>query len=221
MKAQLSVFVLAFFAIVFTSCHKHVIRGNGSVITEVRSVGTFSKVVANGSSNVTIVEDDEYKVILTGYGNLINAYETRVSGDKLVLEFEDKFWNVKNDNVEIEVHTPYVDKVTINGSGDIDVHSGFRQDNFFANVSGSGNIRVTNNKYKSVNAEVNGSGNIDLESSTCESAYINISGSGEVYVFVTDFLKVNISGSGDVWYSGDPLSTDFSISGSGKVHKRN
>jgi len=221
MKQYLAFITIALLAIGTTSCHKKVLRGEGPTITETRFVGEFSKIEANGSARVVVVEDDDYSVIVTGYGNLIPMYETKVNGDRLVLQYKDRFWNVRNDNITVEVHTPFVDKVSLNGSGNISIGSGFDQTRLMTDINGSGNIYVSGSKYNSVSADINGSGTFDSENSDVNNVYISISGSGDAYVSVNEYLKVNINGSGDVYYRGDPGRVETSISGSGKVHKRN
>lgn len=216
-------FIAAMLAIaVFTgasSCKKRVLRGEGPIISETRNLAEFSKVVTNGSEYVTIIKDDVYKVVISGYSSLIPQYETIVRGDKLILEYEDRYWNVKNSNIKVEVHTPYVDDVVLNGSGSVYVASGYDQANFYAEISGSGDVTLGHSYYERLDMEINGSGNIDAENAEAASAYARISGSGNIYTWVTDYLSVDISGSGDVYYKGNPRTKEISISGSGRVRR--
>ena len=203
------------------SCRKHFIKGEGPIETEIRSVSDFSEIVADGSIDVTVVKDNEYKVVLTGYGNLIPIFETKVNGDRLTLQYENRYHNVRNDNLEIEVHTPYVEKLVLNGSGDAVITSGFVQEKIEGKINGSGNISVNNCEVTTLTADINGSGTFKSTSTEADNVFTYISGSGDIYVHVNEFLKVRSSGSGDVWYSGDPDITDIDISGSGDVHKKN
>lgn len=202
-----------------TSCHKRVLKGSGREVSETRVLSSFAKIEANGSTGISVVKDSVYSVIVTGYSNLVPLYETRVNGDRLILQYEERFWNIRNDNIRIEVHTPYVDKVSLNGSGSVTVNSGFEQDNFKADLNGSGNINVKGNKYYVIDADVNGSGDIDAETSIAEESYCRVSGSGNIYVNVNKYLDVNISGSGNVYYKGNP-KVKTNISGSGDVRPR-
>lgn len=219
MKKIATIIGISILAMGATSCHK-IVKGGGAQVSDTRTLNTFSKVEADGSSEVTIVKDSVYMVIVSGYSNLVPAYETKVKGDRLVLGFKDNFWNVKNDNIKVEVHTPYVDKVSMNGSGNIHTGSGFIQDHFEGDINGSGNINVSNNTYKRLKTRVNGSGTFNSETCEAEDVDADISGSGDIYVKVSNHLKVRISGSGNVYYRGNPATTDVDISGSGKVNKR-
>lgn len=220
MKNIIALAGLSILSLSITSCHKHVLKGEGNIESETRVLQDFSKIEADGSTTVTIVKDTEYKAIVTGYGNIIPVYETKVKGERLVLKYKNGYWNIRNSNITVEVHTPYVDKVSVNGSGNVELQGGFEQDNLTANINGSGTLDVLNNKYRNFNADVNGSGDIRAASAQCNIVDANISGSGTIEVYVLDHLNVDISGSGDVYYQGNP-TTNISISGSGSVQKRN
>ncbi|MBZ0098076.1 MAG: DUF2807 domain-containing protein, partial [Taibaiella sp.] len=145
-------------ALGFASCHKRGIKGEGNIVSETRMVGEFAKIEANGSTDVTVVADDEYFVIVKGYSNLVPIYKTNVSGDRLILEFKEGYWNVRNDNITVEVHTPYVDKVSLNGSGSIYVGAGYDHERLDANINGSGNVEVANSTFRYMDVFINGSG---------------------------------------------------------------
>lgn len=219
MKSTLIVVAGALLITTAASCSKNRLHGEGSVISDSRSVGTFTRVESNGSTNVTVVKDSVYKVIVTGYENLVPAYETVVSGDKLSLEFKDKYHNIRNNNVTVEVHTPNIEYFSINGSGDVVMNGGFNGSSFEGKINGSGELRVNNSTYKTFKADVNGSGDIIASSTTCESGHANISGSGNIELNVTKSLYVKISGSGNVSYWGNP-TTEIDVSGSGNVKKK-
>lgn len=208
-------------ALGFASCHKKGIKGEGNIVSETRTVGEFAKVEANGSTDVTVVSDDEYFVVVKGYSNLVPIYKTKVHGDRLILEFKEGYWNVRNDNITVEVHTPYVDKVSLNGSGSVYVGPGYEHERLDAHINGSGDIEVARNAFTHMDININGSGNFNSEAADVNNVYVKISGSGNAYVTVLDYLKVRISGSGDVYYRGNPSTVDTDISGSGEVHKRN
>lgn len=208
-------------ALGFASCHKKGIKGEGNIVSETRIVGDFAKIEANGSTDVTVVKDDEYFVIVKGYDNLVPVYNTKVKGDRLILEFRKGYWNVRNDNVTVEVHTPYVDKLSLNGSGSIYMGPGYGHDRLDAHINGSGDIEVAGNTFAYMDVNINGSGSFNSETTDVDNVYVRISGSGDASVLVHDYLKVRISGSGDVYYRGNPGTIDTDISGSGKVHKRN
>lgn len=220
MKRTIVLFSFCLAIIGLTSCHKHRLRGEGPEKTEHRALANFNEIDADGSTGITVVKDSTYFAEVIGYANLLSFYETRVKDGRLILKYRDRFWNIRNDNVRVIVHTPYVDQVNLNGSGNVEVHPGFDQDRLNIDVNGSGDINVSGCKYFVTDLKVNGSGSINTENSVTEKVYAHISGSGNMYVNVNQYLEVNISGSGDVYYRGNPSELKINTSGSGKVQKR-
>jgi len=200
------------------ACSKSRIRGEGATISDTRTLPSFSAIDANGSSRVNIVRDSVYKVIVTGYQNLVPVYETQVSAGRLSLQFQDRYHNIRNDNIVVEVHMPAVTEVLLNGSGDIAVAPGFTG-TFLGRINGSGNMRLSGGAFSTATYYINGSGNINALDATADTAYATISGSGNIDLAVRDYLYAKISGSGDITYSGNPV-TQVDVSGSGKVRKQ-
>lgn len=204
---------------VISSCTKLRLRGDGAIVSETRNVSSFTSIDVDGDVDVEVYQSNENKVILTAYQNLIPVYETKVKGNTLKLGFRDGYWNVRNNNMRVEVYTTDVNSVNLNGSGDVRVGSSIASQDFNARINGSGSIVVDNNHFENVNFKVNGSGDIDAKKAVCKNVYADISGSGSIDVNVTNMLTVKISGSGNVNYWGDPVTVNTDISGSGKVRK--
>ncbi|HTN47635.1 MAG TPA: head GIN domain-containing protein [Flavipsychrobacter sp.] len=204
---------------VFTSCSKNFIKGEGRTLTESRDLAEFNAIEANGSVEVEIVSSNENRVEITGYQNLIPVYETDVRNGKLVLEYDDDYINVKNDNLKVKVYSTGVNHIDLNGSGDINAGSDIGT-SMSAEVNGSGKIRFATNYFTSFKPRINGSGEIEAKDATSEEVRAEISGSGDIDVRVTRYLRAYISGSGIIDYWGNPSDgVDTEISGSGKVRK--
>src|SRR6187431_1257788 len=89
--------------ILFSSCNKETIRGEGAISTETRPLPVFTNVELGGSGEATINYGVAYNVTLTGYQNLLLIYETRVEGNTLYLQFKSNVYNVKNNNIKATV----------------------------------------------------------------------------------------------------------------------
>jgi hypothetical protein len=102
----------------FSSCSKEHIKGNGTTVTETRTVSGFSKIDASGSSKVYITQGAVFKVEVKGYSNLLPYYETKQVNNTLQLGYKQDV-NVKNDNIEVYVTLPALTGLELEGSGDI------------------------------------------------------------------------------------------------------
>lgn len=215
------VFAIAALSIIaFSSCSKHRIKGEGSIVSETRSVSGFSGISLNGSEDVEVIPSNENKVIVSGYQNLVPVFKTKVSGSTLNLEFEHNYFNVRNNNIKVTVYTTGISKLDINGSGNITLRDSLKTDRLRMEINGSGNIYTYNNYIENVELDINGSGNINARNTTGRYVYAEISGSGDAEITVKEKLDVKISGSGEIKYWGNPSSVNTDISGSGKVRKQ-
>jgi len=220
MKQLTTILLLSATGIVFSSCHKHSIKGDGSVTSETRNVSSFHTVCANGDVEVRIHQSTDERVVVTGYSNLIPVYKTKVKDGKLTLEFEDGYWNVRNNNIRVDVYTNELSGVDLNGSGDIYVGAGIDGESLHAEINGSGEIEIASNTYDDLSLKVNGSGEIRARDAEADNADARISGSGKITLTVHNYLNAKISGSGTIDYSGNPERVDTEVSGSGKIRKQ-
>lgn len=202
----------------FTSCTK-TITGEGPITTQIRQVSTFSKVKINGSGDVEIVPSNTQQVIISGYTNLLEVYESKVVNGELQLGFESRR-NIRNDNIKVRIEIPDIKSVNINGSGDITINGFLQGTDLYALINGSGRIKIQSSAFNSTSYNINGSGDIFAAAIPSRNSEATITGSGFIELNCTQNLKVRISGSGTIDYYGNPPATDIAISGSGVVRKK-
>ena len=213
--------ILAVFSIlVFTSCRKNTIVGEGPIVTETRQLASFESVDADGSMDVEVYPSTTNKVEVSGYHNLVPVFETEVHNGRLRLKFRDRLFNVRHNNIKVVIYSTSIRSFSINGSGNAHLGTGLISSAMDLSINGSGDIHVEKNKFTNVHCNINGSGNIKGRQCETDHAKVDISGSGSVELSILKTLDVKISGSGDVFYWGDPAITDTDISGSGKIKKR-
>lgn len=217
---QVIILATLFSSIVFTSCRKHTLRGEGSVITVTRDLASFEEVAADGDLDIVIYPSNINQAVITGYENLVPVFETDIRNGKLRLKYPDKYFNIRHNNIKVEVYTTSMRSFSINGSGKADIQAGFPLRDMDLEINGSGDINVANNQFITMHGKISGSGNINARNCTVDNAFLRISGSGNIDLAVLKKLDVHISGSGDVNYWGSPETVETDISGSGKVRKK-
>jgi hypothetical protein len=231
---QLSILIIALTALVTTSCRK--VYGDGPMVTETRDVSNFSGADLRCSGEVIYRQGNEYKVVVTAQQNILDILQTYTSNNRLVIRFKDDVRVRSHDPIRVEVTAPSASGFRISGDGsmrseglltssrmDIDVSgsgnitvSQLKVDYIDANISGSGNITVIEGSANEENTHISGSGNIDLLNVPAANASAETTGSGDTYVNVSQSLDVKITGSGSVFYKGRPVISTR-VSGSGKV----
>lgn len=220
----------------FTSCVK--VKGEGPTLTEQRTANNFQSIRCAMSGEVYIRQDSFYKIEVRAQKNILDILNTSVTGGELKIDFDHNKLIGRHDKVEIYISCPNIEGLSVSGSGNITAMNKIVTSDLDLNISGSGNISLTDVNTNRLSAKISGSGDIDVlsgwattTSSTISGsgsiqltgiasdyANVKISGSGDSRVNVREQLDISISGSGDVYYMGNPRINQ-NISGSGKVHR--
>jgi hypothetical protein len=202
--------------LILSGCYKEKVVGSGNIVSEDRSFnGVFTEIWVDGSIDVMVKQGDSLKIVAKDYENLLPYLKTRISGSRLLVEYEDAW--ISRSKGEVTVTLPRLTTIDIAGSSDIGSIGAFRFDDILVNISGSGNINLTGSAKK-LNMRVSGSGDFNGFDMPIDTARLNITGSGSAQLNVSKILDVTISGSGDVIYKGDP-SVSSNIKGSGRVRR--
>lgn len=213
------------------------VKGNGNLITQNRSVGSFDAVEAAGSFDVYLVKGKEGEMTIQGDENLMEYLETEVKNGDLKIKWKKGYSINTMNNFVVSLAVEEISGLGLSGSGKIESKIPLKSDHFSTSVSGSGDMVITieanelevaisgsgNIDFEGAvnifDASVSGSGDIDAKKLRCKNANLRISGSGGAYLDVSDELFARVSGSGDIKYKGDPAKQDVKVSGSGKVTK--
>lgn len=186
---------------------------------EVRNVDSFTKISFGFPGKLYLKQGSPQKVELEGDEDILKEVETEVSGERLRIGKEDKWFNWNDgDKITVYITVPTIEGVSVSGSGDILGQTKIRTDDLDLNVSGSGSLSLDVEANGDVDANVSGSGDMDLKGHF-KSFESDVSGSGRVVLSATiDALAdFGISGSGKIEASGSADMVKASISGSGKV----
>ncbi len=218
------------------------IKGNGNVVTEERTTGSYEGVSVSGWFDVELVDGKEGGLTIKGEENLLEYIITEVKEGDLVIRVEKgvqiqpSSWK-KDNAILITVPVESISRVALSGSGDIVGKKKLEATNFSASTSGSGDITLDveadsmeasmsgsgdmqlRGKAGNFEVRISGSGDVnafDLEADTVEAT---VSGSADIEVTVHELLKARVSGSGNIEYKGDPKKIDSKSSGSGDITK--
>jgi len=209
------------------------VTGKGAVIKRDLVVASFHGIVVQGSMDVRVSPAPSQAVEVEGQENLVGLVESEV---------RDGIWTIRTSECYrtdkpfiVYIRVPTLDKVIIQGSGDVlgtgtletgsmdltvqgsgDVDLTVKASKVEAFVQGSGTIKL-GGTCDDLNAEVQGSGDVKAGNMSTANATANVNGSGDITVKVAGTLDAVISGSGDVRYKGTPAEIKKQVSGSGDI----
>jgi hypothetical protein len=232
--------VLFAFVFMFNACDKvfSKVKGEGSVVSETRSVKDFKGIELAASGDVYFKQAPEFKVVVETHKNIADILETVVEDGILKIRFKNQLTSISADKLIIRVESPSFDKIELTGSGNMTAENALTGSNIDVLISGSGNIAIKEATFTKVGAKISGSGNVEM-GGTAESGKLDLTGSGninadklkaktvkaailgsgDVACYAETDLDASITGSGSIHYGGNP-SVKMSITGSGNVEKR-
>lgn len=217
------------------------VHGDGNIITEDRAndVSDFDQIELNGSFDLELIQDSEYKVVIEGDEAILRLISSRVSNHRLVVETKSNKCFSSNGSILLRISAKDISKIILSGSGNVYCDS-LTTNNLEVRISGSGDIRLTKLLANHIDAVIAGSGNINLNGA-CDNSFLNIDGSGDIRafnlvqkncdlqingsgnIFTSFFEKLTgtINGSGNVMYKTANGQVNININGSGSVRNEN
>jgi hypothetical protein len=188
---------------------------------ETRSVSTFTEISYRVPGKLYLRQGSPQKVELEGDADVLEEIETKVTGGRLVIGKEGKWfdWNWSNDRITVYITVEKIEGISVAGSGDLVAETKLTADgDLDLNVSGSGSLKADVEARGKLDADISGSGRLDVKG-RCRNFESSISGSGRVVLNanVAEDSKVSVSGSGKIEASGSTKTIQTSISGSGKI----
>lgn len=213
------------------------VRGNGSIKTENRNVGSFEEIEVGGNIDVYFTQGPAGPVRIETDDNLLGLIETETNGDRLVIRVKDDFNIDPTRDNKVYVSAPAIDWFDASGAcsirGENKITSSKALD---IHLSGASHADLDLNA-PAVDADLSGACKLNLRGETkdltidgsgatrakcydlkAENVDIDISGAGDVETFASVKLNVRVSGAGNVKYKGNP-TVNQSVSGAGSVNK--
>ena len=221
---HLLLFGMTFIAVFMVGCAKddtvvnnNQIIGSGRLVTQDRSVGTFSGIQVTNFAKVIITQDAVEQLRIESDDNIIDHVLTSVNGDILVVGLG----NGSYSNVTVNVYASMkaIKHLESVGTAEFSATNAIQTDSILCRITGAGTITLAGTAtFEQV--EIIGAGsihNFDLVAARC---ITTISGSGTIEVNVTSRLDAIIAGSGSIVYAGNPQSVQQSVSGMGSIRPR-
>jgi hypothetical protein len=217
---------------------------NNTATYNSRDVSGFDGIASGGSFKVHVSFGSKESLRIEASDEAIKEIETVVEDGTLKLRFKKRTggWlsNTGDRNfgrIDIYVTAVKLKRLSVSGSGDMDVAGTVKSDKVSSDVSGSGSLTfaVSAESYsagisgsghlevsgtaKSASVKVSGSGGFRGSDLKTDNASVGVSGSGNVNINVNSSLTASVSGSGSVKYSGNATNIVQNRSGSGRISK--
>lgn len=209
-----------------TSCvNLHYSRSTKAVAEDNRQLKGFERIELLGSLDVKYQQADTFSVVVMAPLKVIDDVETRVEGNKLIVNMKgsNKFLNIgvsDSEDVTVYVTSPDFLGIELKGSGDFECKQLLDTDNLDISLKGSGDIKFDDVICDQVNVSLVGSGDVELKNVKMLRSYVDLVGSGDVKVRFDESGSVEsrLTGSGDITLSGNVENYKSTVRGSGDMH---
>lgn len=188
-------------------------QGTGTIATENRELGSFSRLHLGISADVTVSAGEKHRCTVTAEDNILPLILTECSGNELRISSKDNYSTTRG--ITIAIETPLLTTAELAGSGSMRI-TDVTKDELDLQISGSGNITASGH-VANLNATIDGSGNMNAAGLRSKTATVTLNGSGDADVYVTDVLTARVHGSGSVTYAGSPPKVSKTVMGTGDI----
>jgi len=205
------------------------------LVSEIRQLGTFSKIEMHGGATLILVQGNEHSIKVEGTQRIVDQVTTEVKDGVLLVDYRDhriiKSWTENptltitftdlsdfrlDGGAEIKADGLNLDKLnfTINGGASTQLNN-LVVHMLNMTLAGGGDIHVSG-VADNLTIDVSGGTNFKAEDLKCANVNVEIAGAADVVVWATDTLNLDLAGAYNVSYWGSPEISQ-SIGGIGRV----
>jgi hypothetical protein len=193
------------------------IVGSGRLISEPRSLPTFTGIQVTGIAKVVIKQDTVQSLRIESDDNIMDHITTVVNNNLLVIGLKEGSYNNVTINIFASMKT--IERLECIGTADFVTSGSIQTTGIVCRVTGTGSMTLSGTATNQ-SIEVTGTGdvhNFGLVSSRCTAT---ITGLGSLELNVTQQLDAIVSGSGSIVYAGNPGIVNKTIVGIGSVRPK-
>lgn len=202
--------------VIFAGC-KEDFRSRGPITSEKRELNEFTVISSNAMAEVIIVYDSARYVSVTTNKNLLPQVTTEVDGKELQISVKKGFSSISNLDAKVEVHTPDLSQINLNGVGSIQTQGNFNFNHVSLNLQGVGGINLSGTA-RVLRIKNEGTGSIDVSQLKADSVYATTAGIGSINCYAATYLNASVRGIGSISYKGNPV-VEKSVEGIGSISK--
>jgi len=217
------VFTLSLFLI--TSCASEKdngVKGEGSVVSIVKSVESFNRLKIEGVFNVFLNQDETEKVRIEAEQNILDLIQVHNDGKTLIIDYDTKGAVNKSENVNLYITIEDLKELDLEIVGNVKTKNSLDLSKFLLTNNSVGDIdfSLLSKKFTVINNSVgdlnlfglvdkftldnNSVGNVNAYPLTAEKVIIENNSVGNIKVNATYSIDIENNGIGNITYNGNP-----------------
>lgn len=205
--------------LIFTSCKRNVVRGEGEIAPVTRTISEFSSLDISVPANTKIVLDAnaEPSIVITTYPNIADHIETSVVGNSLVVK-TDASMQIDGE-INIEVHAKSLNALRLTGAANAEMSGAVDSNKFTIDLTGASGLDIEELYTKQLYVDIIGAAELEVGSGSADYAKYDVTGAGEVsaYSLLSNKVDAHITGAGDMKINVSQM-LNARISGAGNIN---
>ena len=214
------------------------IVGNGEIVKQQRSIGSFDKLTVRVGMRVRITSGNAGTAELEGESNILEHVVTDVkNGELTVMLAQNKSYN-QTKGVTVTIHVSKLSEVEVSTGCSVESDLPIQADNLTATVAtgsrltapiSAKNLKLTVREGSQANLQgtageadirLSGAGKLNADKLTIARASIKLDGASRADIHVTETLSASADGVSMINYTGNPTVKSQETNGLSKIRKQ-
>lgn len=214
------------------------ITGNGQIIKQQRTLGSFNKLNVRVAMRVQITTGNAGTAELEGESNILEHVVTEIrNGELTVMLDQNKSYN-QTKAVTVTIHVAKLDRVMVSTGCSVTADLPILADNLTLSVEtgskltapiSAGKLNLTvkdgsavtlNGKATDATIRLSGAGKLDAKRLTINKATVALDGASNASILVTETLAASADGVSTITYGGNPTVTAAEATGLSRIRKQ-
>jgi hypothetical protein len=209
------------------------IKGNGNVVEQTRKVKDFSKINVSRGMNVYISQGEFTKIVVKADENLLDAIETKIEGDELIIRATENIRSATSKKVYITV--PNLEEIEASSGSNIFSETKLVFKNLEVSTSSGSNVTLEINSEKtdfstssgsnlilrgtanSFKGKASSGSNIKAEELTTENCESKASSGANIWITAKTDFSGDVSSGANIFVYGNPKNSNIEKSSGGNV----
>lgn len=200
-----------------TACDSHLVKGNGNVVVQQRSLQAFKQLVVDGDFVVVVNAHESQNLHIKTDSNVQSYVITEVEQGVLHIHVRQGYHLRPSVPIEINMRVKQLSDIALHGKVNVTATK-LSGKTLALKVTGDSKV-VVDGALQVADYEVTEAAQVDAAELVAHQVRVRVNGMGKVMVNVKHKLEVFIKGLGKVTYFGDPPIINQEIYDGGQLIK--
>ena len=192
--------------------------GGGPVVERPLEVGRFAAIELRGAWKLRFTRASEYRVVLAGDPEIVEAARVSTDGDRLGIHLEK--YSKQDRSLRITIAAPTLTALTVAGAVDgriVELDAA----QLAVVTEGASHLVFEDSTIGDLMLKTKGAANIDLDASSVTNAVLDMAGASQLKINLNGgSLTGRVRGVGNIRYSGDAGSVDLDTVASVRISRK-